>query len=366
MGPLLAMAGRVGATAAAEGGTYAMAAPAVTQNATKVAAESMVKTSQAAGDGLKSLAGKTDHVAESAKKASQDFQQLKGELQSVQGKVSGMISGVAGGITSHVTGVMTAAATSLKAFADPIAELVALANPAAVQQFTLAFRDTMAVMGRAMLPLMNSLTKVMRGVGDQFARVEPLISAVSEKIGAVVEDIFAAWFKEMEENAPFIEAMGDAIVTVAKAAAWAAKGIMRIGENLMAMLKPVMELMGYTGAGKKASASSMGAAVRDVKTTSSAEDISKSAIEKAMMQSLNGGKEKKDPVVEALNPLAELVRLASEYLPNMPTKEDIERFIRELPGKLREGAGNFVTSNASKASPGMGLLGNLLASALTR
>ncbi len=64
-----------------------------------------------------------------------------------------------------------------------VASLVQGFNPAAVNKFNLAMNDTRAALGEALVPLLGSLTVVMRGVGDVIASLSPQAKAV---IGGLV------------------------------------------------------------------------------------------------------------------------------------------------------------------------------------
>lgn len=71
-----------------------------------------------------------------------------------------------------------------------VTNFVRLANPGAVLRFNLALADTQAVIGRALTPLLNQLTTVLRGVGNAIAGLDGggqklIASIVAGTIGLV-------------------------------------------------------------------------------------------------------------------------------------------------------------------------------------
>ncbi len=78
----------------------------------------------------------------------------------------------AGGAAAGLAAVASAAAAVVVEF-KLMENAVAKANPAVMERFNLAVNDTIAVIGHALVPVMELATEAVRAVGDVFANILP-------------------------------------------------------------------------------------------------------------------------------------------------------------------------------------------------
>src|SRR5688572_14473876 len=104
-----------------------------------------------------------------------------------------VMSRAVGSLSGMMTSALTAGAAAIQKFAEPILALTQLSNPAAVQMFSLAARDAMAVIGRGLLPVTEALTRGMRKMGDVYATFEPVLNRVSNVVAEAIDKIGTAW-----------------------------------------------------------------------------------------------------------------------------------------------------------------------------
>lgn len=97
--------------------------------------------------------------------------------------------GAVGGLTNPVTAV-AAAFTSLGSKLVPFVEAFA---PGAVTAFNLAMRDTSAVIGSALLPVLNVMTNVVRTVGDALVPVAQKLAPVLGSLADTVAKVALVW-----------------------------------------------------------------------------------------------------------------------------------------------------------------------------
>jgi hypothetical protein len=95
---------------------------------------------------------------------------------------------------SKVTSIVTAAQSSIISFGNSLASFVGKANPVAVMQFTRAVENLQAVIGRALTPALETVTGMVRQLGDAFASLSPtaqrLVGALS--FGGGLAGVFGA------------------------------------------------------------------------------------------------------------------------------------------------------------------------------
>lgn len=103
------------------------------------------------------------------------------------------IEGISSGL-SKITSVATAAQSALFSFGNQIAGFVALANPVAVMRFTQAMQDFQAVIGRALTPVLDRVTTMIRQLGDAFASLSPTAQSLigGLAMGGGLAGVFAA------------------------------------------------------------------------------------------------------------------------------------------------------------------------------
>lgn len=184
---------------------------------------------------------------------------------------------------------------ALRAFVDPFARLAENAAPAVIEQLNLAIRDTEAVLGRALIPVVESARIGFERIGDMFARFEPMIRKVANAVGLFLDRGIDALAKFIESRAPTISFFSELIVG----------SLDLLGKGLKAFLNiiqyhPIIlvqnALAARLGFGKdfKNDATGKNAGYRDVTITNSGEDFLRRAQEIAFKQTLNAAPEKTD------------------------------------------------------------------------
>lgn len=273
------------------------------------------------------------------------------------------LKGAISGLSSKLVGSLTTAASFVKTLADPVAQLVGLARPAAVQQFTLAFNDAMAVIGRGMLPILQAFTRAMRGVGNTYARLEPVINSVSQHVAAAIDKVFGELSKVWAESGPAIELLAEAFKVVVSGAVKVYLAFMRVGQIFLRVWNQIARVLGFRGDSLKQNASSFGASTRDVKYVSSAEDVSRDVTTRALAQILNAGK-KPDTELDALKGIDGLIQQVLEFLRQFPTKEDIKNFLAGLVDAIVPGGRETVESGGRAGRGFFDGAGGILASSI--
>lgn len=132
-------------------------------------------------------------------------------------------SGIAAGSTGGMMGggPMAAAITSIKMFVDA-------ANPAVVDQFNMAIKDTVAVVGHALTPVLQALTPGLRLFGDLLASIMPSWEEM-EAITGPLNQYFHDMRKAIEPIIPILKgALLLAIQGVGEALEILAKGIVQL------------------------------------------------------------------------------------------------------------------------------------------
>jgi hypothetical protein len=312
---------------------------------------------------------KTKSMGDSLKSLNQDFVQASAGAYIAKSAVEGVFGTIAG--------QATIAASALKSMADPLLALTGLSNPAAVKQFTLAFNDAMAVMGRVALPVVNSLTKAMRIVGDAYARAEPFLLRVTTTMAASIRTVFGELEKVWKNNGPMIDMLTTAFTRAIAVGTQVALVFVRIVSTFTKIISAVGKFFGFRD-NMKPDASAYGSAVRSVSIGSSGEDVAKKAQETAFMTALQPAGVKPATEVDILGGIStnlmELKDMMLNKIEELPKKirEELEilanKVIEAIPGgdtakNVVRGAGNAVRDAA-----GDGLFGlpGMIASALTR
>jgi len=309
----------------------------------------------AAGSGLASTTSALQRCGSAAKEFAGTVEDMKGQFQKTGGILHNVMSKVAA-VSNFATDALTGAALAIQAFAKPIVELTALSNPAALKMFTLAANDAFAVIGRSLLPVTEALTRAMRRIGDVYATLEPVITKVTRVVAYCIDRLSEAWADMMTEAGPAIDFMADAVVRIVQV--FTAVGIMflKVAKWIQQAIGGVLSLLGYEKLKPK---SGFGAAVRDVKIGSSAEQIATHAQEQAFRFVVNRGEVKEDPEIQQVNILGEIRDKLQTYLPDIPTRADVEGFIARILGGIPGLGGGGVAKGGAD-------LGRLLASILTR
>jgi hypothetical protein len=178
-------------------------------------------------------------------------------------------------VGASFTGALTGSIETLRAIAEPIAQLSGLANPAALVAFNLALRDNFAVVGRALLPLTGALTRAMQKLGQYLAGAEPILNTVAQAMARVVDQVGDKWLDAMKDMGPTLEAVADVAVIFVQVGGKIATTLLSITKAMAEWRNKLLALLGITGGAFQKDASAKGAAVRDVKVVTSAESTSR-------------------------------------------------------------------------------------------
>lgn len=127
----------------------------------KAIEEAMKAEQKAIADALEEQEREKKKAADKAKKDAEDEAKKKADLNK---KVfEGLTTGVA-----KVGAVVTSAMNALTSFGSSLSTFVEKANPVAVMRFGQAVDDMQAVIGRALTPVLERVTIMVRGMGDAF------------------------------------------------------------------------------------------------------------------------------------------------------------------------------------------------------
>jgi hypothetical protein len=267
--PLPALAGLIGRGIAAFGSRAAAG------EAASMSASSMTPAGGAGGG-----------VAANLEKVTQAFgalsQVTKAALEPIGAFKDGLQS-----LSQHFSGAIdnfTLLADTIGGLGNKIAPFISAANPGKVEQFNLAMRDFHAVLGKALMPAMESFTRIARKVGDVFAQLQPIFEEFFAQVGGFFEDVFEGIANALKANAPLIDFALKAIGGALRVFGKILKGIFEsIGPIVRSVLGFDLGALGF-GSKMNPNASAQGAAVRNVSIGGSGSDLYKSASEKAFMQ----------------------------------------------------------------------------------
>lgn len=270
----------------------------------------------------------------------------------VSTKLQGMFGRLSSEFSSGLLAKFTMPLTMMKKFVEPFAELVMLARPAEVNRMNMAFKDAMAVIGRAMTPVVQAATAAIREFGDILAQNEPTLRALGNRVAETITALFKAYKTAADESPMMMGLIAEALSTALSAVQALGEALAGLAILMNKLVTPIAKLLGFSASPTNPDASSQFAAVRDVTTQTSAEAVSRSAIERAI------GQGRQDPMVKVAdhaNKIEEYLKYIWEWLNKL-----------ELP-KLPAGLGGAAKQAASGDFVGLGArLGGWLASAATR
>lgn len=250
----------------------------------------------------------------------------------------GMAGGVAGAASAPVVLVESltkaiadialaaaAATTNVGAMGLAITGLVAKANPAVAQQFTLALNDTFAVIGQALVPILKVATEILRMFGD-------MILSVSESIGGTLGTVFESMIPVFEALFAVFAQVGQIVAEVFVAVAPLILVVMRGIKDLFDWISnAIREVLAFAGIDiaepdiKKGA--SVGAAVRTAQHSSV-----DSVIQAAQKASFSLGTASKDPAGRTAS-AAEAIKAKADEIYNL---------IKNLPRDLAEAIGKWL------------------------
>ena len=240
-----------------------------------------------------------------------------GSLANV-GKLATLGLGPVGAILTGITAGLMAPIDMIKQLADMVVNFVGLVNPGAVEQFTLAMNDAMAVMGGMLTPIMQGLTIYVRAFGDALAKLSPILQPIFDVLAAEFVRAALVVGKMVEAFAPFIELLVDTLVPIMDDAT---KSMAFLGGVLAEVVKTIAELFGLKSNRLKPDASAQGAAIRKF-STQSTEGFSRALFEKQLAMMSKGG-QGKDPLLH-IPDIAAAIREGQEVV------KSIAGFVRNI------------------------------------
>lgn len=236
------------------------------------------------------------------------------------------------GLASTLVNKLMGPLQSVQQLASEIGKFVELANPAVMQQFTIAMNDTMAVIGHALVPVMEALTTYTRAYGDALAKLMPVMQPLFDAIGDFIAGGAMSLAPLMQAFAPFLQLLVDGLAeglhVLGRAVAFF-QGILIEFLNTLAMAFGLQSRF-------KPEASSRGAAVRPAQVGSVAETASRMFREAAQNMIVRPGDEgkKKDPA-EFMAEIAKSIALGQQ------TVKEIKELVQKLWEWFTQGIKNL-------------------------
>jgi len=131
------------------------------------------------------------------------------------GALVGAMQGLAGagkkasteiqGLSRVVTDTLLAPLHAIQNLAGPIVQLVQLFNPGVVTQFELAVNDAMAVLGSALVPVLQGITLYTRMFGDALATLMPALKPLFDEIGQFIASLGSIFMPIVQAISPLVE-----------------------------------------------------------------------------------------------------------------------------------------------------------------
>jgi hypothetical protein len=141
---------------------------------------------------------------------SRDMDALAGAIEKLA-KAGQSALGSITGLASSLTGGLLAPLDAVRGLVDTIGNLVGLFNPGVVTQFQIALNDTLAVLGSALLPVMQGITVYIRAFGDALATLLPALQPLFDAIGQYIANYAQGLVPIFQAAAPFIHLFAEAI-----------------------------------------------------------------------------------------------------------------------------------------------------------
>lgn len=181
---------------------------------------------------------------------------LAGAGKSAMSAVTGLATSLTGGLLAPLQGVQE--------LFSSIGQLVGLFNPAIVTQFTLAMNDTLAVLGSALVPVLQGMTVYVRAFGDVLAGLLPVIQPLFDAIGQYIANYAAGFLPIIQAAAPFIQLFTDTMVRLVQ---YLSTGVAFLQGIVAELISTLAELFGLESR-FNAEAKSAGFAQRTTKVSS--------------------------------------------------------------------------------------------------
>ncbi len=249
----------------------------------------------AARIGTSAVAGEAAGASAGAASAGRMVAQL-GQAVGLLGQQAKQTTNWVGGLASKMTGELAKSLTLLidvvGQAAAPIERLVRVANPAMADAFGRAMSDAYGVVGRLLLPVMESFIGVARKVGDVMAGFEPVFEPAINAVAKLVEVVGDEFVRALKDDAPIFELLAD----VFQGAVERATALVRIVGELTHVFREaattILRLLGF-GKGFDPSQTAVGAAARHAQFVQPKE-IANAAIKNSLEMGIGQQKKPKD------------------------------------------------------------------------
>src|SRR5690348_5942139 len=229
------------------------------------------------------------------------------------------------GDAAKALGVLTAAAAgptaAILAFGEALGGLVNKANPAVFQQFTMAVNDLMAVIGRALVPIFETVViPVIRMAADSLMELAPAGAALAAALQPLVELIGGAFAVAAHVLAEGIKLVAPVIMVFARVLTDVVRFVSRGIRDLLSLIGITLpEFGGKPGGG-------VGAATRQA-GHSSIDDV----VKQAQRASFSLGTAQNDPMGEMANATKEIKARADQIYQSLL---DLIKNIDQIPDKI--------------------------------
>lgn len=168
------------------------------------------------------------------------------------------------GLATSLTGGLLAPLDAVREMVQSIGGLVGLFNPGILMQFQLTLSDTLAVLGAALVPVLQGATIYVRAFGDSLASLLPVIQPLFNAIGQYIANFSQGLLPIIQAAAPFIELFTDAMVALLDKVS---QGVAFLQGIVAGLIKMVADLFGLES-DFRSGASSKGFAARQTKVSS--------------------------------------------------------------------------------------------------
>lgn len=261
-----------------------------------------------------------------------------GGLPSAGSSIGPSPAGVLGGVGAalgKVGLIATAAVGGIVGLGAALGGLVSKATPAVFEQFSLALNDLMAVIGRTLVPLFQTVfIPLVRTLADAFLELTPIFHGIITAIQPVVK-VLIELLGEVLAGA--LQVLGSVVQTVAPYVLAFARVITEAIRTIMNWARQLLAMVGVDVPGLKPGAST-GAAVRSASHMDPLE-----AVKAAQRAAFSLGTASSDPMLTATKGIYEKADEIYKWL-----KEELFTWLQGLPDALaallRGGVGGFAES----------------------
>src|SRR5262245_12460575 len=112
-----------------------------------------------------------------------------GKLATAGGHPAGAVVEGVGKALIAVGEAVTLITRNVQDLVHTIADLARAASPAAYEQFQFALKDLYAVVGRLFVPLLQSITGIVRILADHFLALRPALQPVMDGLAQIVAEL---------------------------------------------------------------------------------------------------------------------------------------------------------------------------------